>query len=277
MNLYDQLLQLQEIPNAYENWKDYRNELTDYVMSQLGEGEHVAILGSGRSQDLDLSRLVKHMGQLTLIDKDCKGMMAAVKQYGLSNANQLEFVTQDLIGLTSEDYRLYADHLVTFIRRKGMLTSVEELAEEALKEIEKLAYKIKLADLGWRAFDTVIVIGLHSQLLSMMEWIWQVILQTLGKEEYHVRNYIIRLNEELIPALNEKIIESATKRVIIGCEQGRKGMPGTVQGAVQALQDLKIRRAQGQIRNVDAIELEWPFDSKSGKIYKMLIQSDCKI
>lgn len=274
MNLYDQLCGLQNIPNAYEMWRDYREYLTDYLLSELESEDRVAILGIGKGCDIDLKRIQFKVKQLTLIDRNGEAMEAALDHYGLVGKSNVQCEVKDLIGLKDEDYRQYAANLVAAIREKGMATQVEDLAEKALKEIEKLVHQITLAKWEPQCFDVVITIGLHSQLISMIEWIWHVILETLGQEEQEVRHYIMTLNDELIRHFNTACLQAVGKKWIMGCESARKGYNGGVQGAAQALQDIEIRRAHGQLRKQSEITLEWPFNVAQQKIYEMHIQCD---
>ena len=274
MNLYDQLLQLQVIPEAYKQWESYREALTDYIVNQLGDQDRVAILGVGRSNDIDLKRLIEHTKTLTLWDKDEKALKEAIKQYGLEEQNKLELVHKDLIGLTSEDYRLYAEHLIKTVRQRGMATSINDLTKVALEEIQSLALKIQPVSLGNKRYDVIIMVGLHSQFLSMLEWIWQVILQTLGKDEDSVREMIIHLNHQVIDYFHQQVIQAATTRVITGCELKRKGREGSIQGAIQGMQSLEILRQQNKLEKESECLLEWPFNKENGTVYEMLIQCD---
>lgn len=274
MNLYDQLLQLQVIPNAYKAWEQYRKHLTEYIITELESSQNVAILGVGRSNDIDLRQLLPYVKTLTLIDKDEKALEQAIKQYHLEKEDNIRLICRDLLGLTAQDYRNYANQLVETVRQKGMATDMQNLVEVAISQIEALSLKMQPIDLGKLAYDTVIVVGLHSQLLSMIEWIWQVILQTLGKDENGVREYIIDLNKEIIRALNQRIIEATTEKIIIGCEIQRVGRLGSIQGAIQSLQNIEDLRSIGKIKKCSECVLEWPFNQNSGMSYNILIQSD---
>lgn len=46
MNLYDQLLRLQVIEDAYIEWKSYRKQLTHYITENAQSKENIAILGA---------------------------------------------------------------------------------------------------------------------------------------------------------------------------------------------------------------------------------------
>jgi len=275
MNLYDQLLSLQEIPNAYRVWTEYRENLTEYIIKQLEEEpQSVLILGGGRSNDMDLKRLMPYVTDLTLWDKNEEAIHEAKLKYDLMNHPKVSSVSEDLLGIDANDYRAYADELVQMVRRKGMNTSLEELSEVAIQEIQKLEQKISVVDFRGQSYDTIIISGLHSQLFSMLDWIWQVILQTLGKEETQVSNYIKGLNERVIPQLHQRMLKATRKQWIIGCEIGRSGRAGAIEGAYQGLRDLERLRQKGLLQKKNDKQLIWTFEPSKEVNYEMLIQCD---
>ena len=73
MNLYDRLLALQEIPDAYACWSAYRKALTEYIIKQIDKPQRVLVLGVGRGNDLALDKLLHYTISLTLWDKDKGG------------------------------------------------------------------------------------------------------------------------------------------------------------------------------------------------------------
>ena len=274
MNLYDRLLTLQEIPNAYTSWEPYRQSLTDYIIGQLNKSEDVLILGIGRGNDMDLKQLIPHIKSLTLWDKEEQAIHEALVQYGLETHTQVKCIGKDILGLSPKDYRQYADELMQFVMLKGMQTDVEALKDVGLKALQKLTEKIKVTPIGEKAYDTIIMIGLHSQLLSMMHWIWQVILQILQKEEMTVSTSIMALNNQIIPQIHQVLIQAARRQLITGCELERLGRIGTVQGALQGLQDLQRLRRVGCLEKKSELQLIWPFHTTQNVSYKMKIQCD---
>ena len=67
-NLYDQLISLSHLPNAYEEWTEYRSALTAFIISSTIGGGTALIVGAGESNDLDLARLAVHFSSITLLD-----------------------------------------------------------------------------------------------------------------------------------------------------------------------------------------------------------------
>ena len=267
MNLYDQLLGLQVIEDAYLEWRTYRKQLTDFIIQEAKGNESIAILGAGRCNDIDLKRILAYFNEVTLVDKDKKAMEVGICKHEIVNLNH--------IGMSEEDYRVYAYILIKEVRKLGMNTNVHELAKVALKALEWLEEKVEKIniDLGRACYETTVVVGVHSQLLSMLEWIWHIILQTIKQDESCVRAQIIRMNEKYIRRFNDLLIGATKKRMIIGCEKERIGRSGSIQGAVQSMDDLNRRMRCGEISLLNETQLEWEFNKKQGIVYLVDCQS----
>ena len=277
MNLYDQLLALQEIPNAYALWEAYRQSLTDYIIRQLDEPREVLILGIGRGNDLQLNRIIPYVKSLTLWDKEKQAINTALIRYGLEAHPKVKCIEKDLLGLSAQDYRQYADELVQFIRLRGMQTDMEALKNVGLKAVKRLTEKIKIMPMGENTYDTVIMIGMHSQLLSMVDWIWQIILQTIQKQEMAVSAHIMQMNAQIIPQIHQVLLRATRKQLITGCEVERLERVGTIQGALQGLEDLQRLRIAGCLQKKSEVQLIWPFHAAQNVSYKMSIQCDEKV
>ena len=275
MNLYDQLRTLQTIDHAYNEWAQYRKDLTSLLIQYAKGSKKIALFGAGRCNDIDLNRLVEAFEEIILIDKDLEAMTEGIKQQHVIKASSIQLQKIDFLGIEEDDYRFYADCLIREIRKKGMRTNIDELAEVALEQLEKLFQKAMGTALSFEAlsYDTAIAIGVHSQLLSMLEWIWSIMLQTIQQEETRVRSYIVKMNEVFVRRLNDAIIESARHKVIMGCEEARIGKEGTIQGAIQTLWDLQKRQEEGELYLCESTHLNWPFHKAQSIEYKMLIQS----
>lgn len=275
MNLYDQLRQLQHLTNSFEEWALYRQKLTRYLISQIAPESHIAIVGAGRCNDLDLAQLVAHVKSITLIDKDTRGMKEGVARYQLEKSTRITLLEADVLGITDIQYRQYADKLIQEVRKKGYQTDLCTLSDLASHFIDTLINPIQSIplNLGMNQYDTVIAVGLHSQLLSMLEWIWHVILQTINQEEQAVRKKIIHLTPSIIERLNDALLQASKSQLIIGCEKERIGRPGTIQGAIQCLTDLERRCLISEITLGQFTDLEWPFNMSQGITYNMYIAS----
>lgn len=279
MNLYDKLRALQRIDHAYSEWAQYRKDLTEVIVRYAKGSESIAVFGAGQCNDIDLNKLIESFNEVILLDKEVGAMKEGIKQQKVINSSAIQIQRADFVGIEDEDYRYYADFLISEIRKKGMQTNVNELAEIALEQLEVLYTKVMNTPLcfGKVQYDTAVVIGVHSQLISMLEWIWSVILHTIQQDEARVRNKIIEMNRFFVTRFNQAVISGARHKIIMGCEKARVGKEGTVQGAIQALEDLKERQEKGTLYLGESSEITWPFHKAQCIEYKMLIQSMEKI
>lgn len=275
MNLYDQLLSLQVIEDAYEEWTGYREELTNFVIETAQSRESIAVFGAGRCNDIDLNRLASYFNQVFLIDKDEQAMRAGIDRQKAGTRDNIEIQIADFVGISAQDYREYADLLIAEVRRKGLQTNIEDLARTAREYLCKLENRVGQMplDLGSKHYETSVVAGVHSQLISMLDWIWSIMLETIGQNEISVRQKIIALNDSYIQRFNSALLEVTTQNLIIGCEVERLGKPGHIQGAVQALDDMGRRERMGEIQRAAAKEIQWPFNLKQNISYNMLISN----
>ena len=111
MSVYDELLKTQTIPHAYENWAEYRRELTEYLTGVTDAGSTLAVFGAGSCNDLDLCMLREHFSQITLIDCQKESMFAALDTYQLREDASLVLKEADFLGITPAEYREYAERL----------------------------------------------------------------------------------------------------------------------------------------------------------------------
>lgn len=274
MNIYDQLRNLQVINNAYNEWENYRYELTEVIIRYAQDNKSIAIFGAGRCNDIDLKRLSACFNEVILFDKDQEAMKEALYQQKVGTMPNIKMKVTDFVGIDDVDYRVYVDILISEIRKKGMGTSCHTLAEVALNQLEVLYTKAMDTPIhfGTQAYDCAVVVGVHSQLISMLEWIWSIMLQMIKQEETSVRNKIIEMNEAFVVRFNNAVIEGTRNKIIMGCEEARVGKEGTVQGAVQALYDLKRRHAKGEINICEAMKITWPFHRSQGIEYRIFLQ-----
>ena len=65
MRYLDRLIASEVLPNAYKEWRGYRQKLTDFIeencVAEGGCKPVLAIWGAGRSNDIDLARLERDL------------------------------------------------------------------------------------------------------------------------------------------------------------------------------------------------------------------------
>lgn len=269
MSVYDELLQFQNMPNAFEDWRDYRNAIADYLMVKTYPGSSLAIFGAGRCNDMELSRFVTHFSSVTLIDSDEAAMQEALCRYGLSGHPGIHTQAADFTGITPQDYRSFGDELSSLLNVRGIQTDIHVLADYALFKLDKFYAKAAAhtLDFGQNTFDYTVCFGVHSQINNMAAWIWSAFAANLNATDSSVEKRIIRANEALIPRFNDAILAATGNRAFFGCELANTARPGNIQGACQCIADLKSRN-----RVCSQSIILWPFDPAQNIMYQMLIQ-----
>ncbi len=169
-NLYDDLLSLQKIPNAYKDWTEYRNRLTDFIVEQTDPHTAACIVGAGACNDFDLRRLNSHFDRLMLLDRDIDVIREGTKSQGIYIPEE-DLLRADLLGISEDVYRSIADHMLSSIREQQRRTVPDAKAVERLflremdaafmnRQPDKLLEQSGIA-------DYVICCGVHSQLLTV--------------------------------------------------------------------------------------------------------------
>lgn len=269
-NLYDALLSLQRIPNAYENWRDYRASLTAYITRQAPPGATAVLVGAGECNDLDLRRLAAHFSQLTLLDLNTDAMREGLKRQDADSA-KIRLVEADLLGVTPDIYRETADMLLgalkTSLRVGGARPDAfADLFLARMKQAMSHRRPAELDKLGIPA-DYVVCCGVHSQLLAIFPQMLRVYRRYLDFDPVPVLRRISELNGAIASECTAQLLALAGHGLFLGLEEQRVGVEGGVEGAAQAIADV-VRRG---IPVLSETRLLWPFDPQKEKAYQMRI------
>lgn len=280
-NLYDQLLALQHIPDAYLNWADYRNMLTSFIIKNTKPDSSALILGAGASNDLDLVRFLKHFSSLALLDKNVAAMQEGIRRQlpeevfqaiSSGSSEGLTLVPADLLGIADDACCSFCDRLLGALRSElSGRPDPERFQNFLLKELT-LLLGIRKEDPDLKKlpmYDYVVCCGVHSQLLSLFPQIAVVFCRYLPFDVRPVFEMVSRCNMNAAATLNETILSHAEKGFLLALETERPGIVGGVEGAAQAFYDLAKRSL---IPTAEA-ELLWPFDPAQQKYYRMKLLS----
>lgn len=267
-NLYDDLLALQAIPNAYEEWASYREQLTDFIVDHTGPHTTACIVGAGACNDFDLQRLIKHFSELRLIDRNTDAIRKGIARQNICiRDNEIEHI--DLLGITDEQYRALANQMLSVIQREvtyGQPTP-SQIESYFLKGIET-AFAERQPDARMKATgiaDYVICCGVHSQLMTMFPQMAKVYQRYVPISEQAVSDCLQQKTSEAVHNLNDTLFRWARKGVIIGLERARLEEPSRIEGAWQALEDLNRRNCKVSAK----ASLVWDFSSSQKKSYLM--------
>lgn len=259
------------MPRAWDDWADYRKAWSDWIISHCKWDSTILIVGAGACNDYDLEHFAKFFSRMLLLDLDEDAMKGAVKRLPEAQRSKVELFTGDFLGITPSAYQQFCRVIQEEINHRGKLTDVNELAQTAMPLVERLYANAKnnRESLHLPKADYVAVSGVHSQINHMLPWIWQAYMQALGQREDTIFQQASKENVRLMQEMNDKLLAAAGKKLFVAAEKTRVGVPGGVEGAWQALQDLKKRTECGKQKLADTRNFAWGYDLRQNMIYEM--------
>ncbi len=276
MRYLDRLIASEVLPNAYKEWRGYRQKLTDFIeencVAEGGCKPVLAIWGAGRSNDIDLARLAERF-KLVLIDRDAEGLAQACKTYGLEKTDAI-CVDLPFWNVELEAYEMF----------EALLAEGEE-AEIVIEHLQQVAFDNShrvLPDIG-RRFDYSVCVGLHSQLNARFAGLLYMYRENYDEEELQmIENAIRALNEAAVTRTNDVIYMLTEKLMVFGLEwavvnesamdQWEKLVPEDIEGALQLRHDIGMHK-DFDIRIEAERRLFWPFawkERKKGYVMELL-------
>jgi len=276
--ILDDIKQKFRLPDAYEDWREYRQLLTDTVI-ECGNGDQsktIAIIGAGHCNDIDLKALCRHFEIITLVDCDSDAMNEAVAKLTDDEAKRVEINSTSLTGINETDLNLYFESVLSAVRNQGYKLTYDSFEEIILSELEifkdKLptSYEILIKELPKR--DIVLCNGVFSQLFSAISFfvrsvagsipdsLFTVAMEAADRLEQELKS----MNNVVIPVICKALIQSANDYVIFGNECLKTD---PVEGAGQC-----IEAVRNSGRTVKEFECLWDFNRREKVTYNMLIQ-----
>ena len=276
MRYLDRLIASEVLPNAYKEWRGYRQKLTDFIeencVAEGGCKPVLAIWGAGRSNDIDLARLAERF-KLVLIDRDAEGLAQACKTYGLEETDAI-----------CVDLPFWNVELETYEMFEALLAEGEE-AEIVIEHLKQVAFDNShrvLPDIG-RRFDYSVCVGLHSQLNARFAGLLYMYRENYDEEELQmIENAIRALNEAAVTRTNDVIYMLTEKLMVFGLEwavvnesamdQWERLVPEDIEGALQLRHDIGMHK-DFDIRIEAERQLFWPFawkERKKGYVMELL-------
>lgn len=262
MNIYDRIIELKQMRNCYEMWEEYRENLTSYIIKHVSAGDEIAVFGAGRCGDIDLKLLSDAGACISLFDNDYDAMSEAVEHYGID----AECILCDFVGIFPDEYREIQDIVVRELRRHN---SIEKAACEVYKYLQEVyaALSGKTPAFGERCFDMAICAGVCSQINNTAAWIWEAVCNTFQYTDDEIFNLIKENNSKCVEKFHGAIINSVRGKFIAVNELERYGVQGSVEGAWQAINDIK---KSDKIKVIDEKMCDWIYNNNIK--YRMLIQ-----
>ena len=276
--ILDDIKQKFRLPDAYEDWREYRQLLTDTVI-ECGNGDQsktIAIIGAGRCNDIDLKALCRHFEIITLVDCDSDAMNEAVAKLTDDEAKRVEINSTSLTGINETDLNLYFESVLSAVRNQGYKLTYDSFEEIILSELEifkdKLptSYEILIKELPKR--DIVLCNGVFSQLFSAISFFVRSVAGSIPDSLFtgamqaadRLEQELKSMNNVMIPVICKALIQSANDYVIFGNECLKTD---PVEGAGQC-----IEAVRNSGRTVKEFECLWDFNRREKVTYNMLIQ-----
>lgn len=305
MELYDEINSYFHLPNAFEDWTEYKKSLTNFIIEQTdyislplcftsdmpteSNKPTLLIVGAGACNDLDLSLLHSHFQEITLLDYDYDLLQSALTNYHLTQSTQMKLCVESINGITQEHNQFLCKQLQDFLQLQKLSNmpmtqeSFDAFAYSVLHALLQTItdYKIPFEK---QSYDYVCCIGVHSQLTSMLSYIYHAFdvnmehrYQTWKDKTSNAFETLLKqYNTDFIPRFHDTLLDCTRKKLFIGYETGRttfqniKSSPVStpIEGAYQCQCDLAKRNLTYKTTN-----LLWPFCKKNDIYYEMQIMA----
>lgn len=296
MTLYEEIKKNFILPNAYADWKDYRNSLTSYIIRETNQVNvplsfcanmdekaffpSLAIIGAGACNDIDLQALLPHFSKITLLDYDKEAMNTALETYHLENCPYIECSTISVNGLNDSCYEEFCNQLQTYVRYNLAHLTPNEFEDYAITLIQAYLnritnYKIPLPE---NTYDYICCFGVHSQFQAMFSYIYHAFEVNLRKMRFadvpdfstHFNKHLQEENERFIPLFHDTLLRCAKQSVFLGLERKRTNDDGAIEGAYQAISDIQNRKFIAK-----SCSMVWPFLPAENLYYEMVFFKLC--
>ena len=274
-NLYDELKKLTIMKNAYDDWADYRDNLTKIIVSDTVPRTNVMIIGVGDCNDINLKVLADHFDLVCLADRNILDVKSLCDKYNIDTVKRNNIFSQtiDLVGISDDAYRKTADEITGFMKKGSKLPEISDLADYVIKKYTDM-YENAVPDFNElnTEYDYVIISGVYSQLFNMPAMMWDVF-----SEDYHdgdgenavVYHEISKFTDKRISGINDNLLRISKRGLITNNEAKRVGRKGAVEGAYQFFKDIQRRLDEGSADIKSSEKLLWPFDLSQEKLYEM--------
>ena len=281
MSIFEEISKKFYLPNAWNDWEEYREGLTDLIIGygKKTDSRTLSIIGAGRCNDVDLRLLAEHFERIVLFDYDAESMEKAVKSYGSEcrDRNQFEICVSSLTGIKREDLESFFEKVMIRTRGVGRTLTFNKLEKILSEEVEALksmmtGSKGKLCSVLPEA-DIIVCNGVFSQLLSTISFFIRSVVasvpESLGTDGEAVvlrmEKKLHEINNEMIPDIISSIVYDSKNAAVFGNEYSESR---PVEGAFQCID--AIRKSRWKTEELRGV---WDFNRASNVRYEMLIQT----
>ena len=277
MSVYDDIKKKFVLPDAYDDWKEYRELLTDKVIGlRKGNPEKtVCVIGAGRCNDIDKHKLLDAFANVSLVDYDTDAVGGVFK--GLTNKEiwKLYIREMSLTGITEKDISGFCEDTILAMRSCGNALRVDDFYGIVCNGIEKL--KSRMIKSGEEILkilpksDIVLCNGVFSQLFSTISFFIKSCAASMPERlipeamtaAAKLEEEITLISRDIVPVITGAIIGSANEYAVFGNEYSEEH---PVEGACRCIDAVRNEKVVEESRYI------WDFNRKRNIRYEMLIQ-----
>lgn len=232
---YEEMILSETTDDYYNYWKEYRDELTDYILSQVSLDDTIAIWGAGGCNDIDIRRLSDD-NELILIDRDVDKCEKAIKYENITDRS-IAVMDLHFWELDYEWYKLLEAMLEDHVEPEIIIGHIQDAA---IRMQEYDYSNIKHADVS-------IMCGLVSQLNSRIAGL----LYIKGKkytvsEKELIMSEITQMNKLAVNRTMKAVKELTNNMLILGLEAPEGTIPESVAGNKEMLDYLGINSMENE-------------------------------
>ncbi len=202
---YSNMIKTEETDSRYEDWKEYRQELTEYISDALEKNvkknSWVAIWGAGGCNDIEIKELAKSY-KLLLIDQDLEKLIKVRESLGLDHEN-CKVADVGFWSIDDEVYKMFEALLLDGASGDEIERYIRDVVEHVPDAINLEKYSV----------DCSVLVGLTSQLNARFAALLYMHRQRLSHEDM----------ERLLKIISE-MNALATKRLYISMRQITRGV-----------------------------------------------------
>ena len=208
---YNRMIKTENTDSRYEDWREYRGQLTSYIKDRLQEnckkGSWVAIWGAGGCNDIEISELAKDY-KLLLIDQDTEKLCQVRERLNL-NSDSCKVADVGFWSIYDEDYEMLEALLLDGVSYEELESFFEELIENIPEALNLEKYSV----------DCSVVVGLASQLNARFAALLHLYEERLSyKDKEKLLLIISKMNQYATDRLYISIRQLTKKLIITGYE-----------------------------------------------------------
>lgn len=225
---YEEIKKTENSDLMWEYWQEYRNKLTNLIISNIEsfnikkeliknkairldnscskemflsgtKKPTLAIWGAGGCNDIDIERLSDFF-QLVLIDCDAASVNSAIEKY---NVNEVcRYIDLKFWDISDDEYNLFEAMLIDGVE-------IETIREYLLELSDKMAYYSHEA---FQGFDYSVVVGLTSQLNARFMALMEIYSDEERLKGKNIKRIYSRKDKEEIKCVIDDINKKAVKK-----------------------------------------------------------------